>query len=51
MHALATDARNRRFDLLAMLHLDAAFNLARWLTGDTADAEDVVPNAYLRAFR
>lgn len=29
----------------------AAFRLARWLTGNTADAEDVVQDAYLRAFR
>jgi RNA polymerase sigma-70 factor (ECF subfamily) len=48
---LATDGRNRRFELLAMPHLDAAFNLARWLTGNTTDAEDVVQDAYLRAFR
>jgi RNA polymerase sigma-70 factor (ECF subfamily) len=48
---VATDARNRRFELLAMPHLDAAFGLARWLTGNTADAEDVVQDAYLRAFR
>jgi RNA polymerase sigma-70 factor (ECF subfamily) len=34
-----------------MPHLDAAFNLARWLTGNTADAEDVVQDSYLRAFR
>ena len=34
-----------------MPHLDAAFRLARWLTGNTADAEDVVQDAYLRAFR
>src|ERR1700722_20348242 len=50
-HPLATDARNRRFELLAMPHLDSAFRLARWLTGNTADAEDVVQDAYLRAFR
>ena len=48
---MATDSRTRRFELLAMPHLDAAFNLARWLTGNTADAEDVVQDAYLRAFR
>jgi RNA polymerase sigma factor (sigma-70 family) len=51
MLALANDTRNRRFELLAMPHLDAAFRLARWLTGNTADAEDVVQDAYLRAFR
>jgi RNA polymerase sigma factor (sigma-70 family) len=51
MLALANDARNRRFELLAMPHLDAAFGLARWLAGNTADAEDVVQDAYLRAFR
>ena len=51
MDAVAADDRTRRFELLAMPHLDAAFNLARWLAGNTADAEDVVQDAYLRAFR
>ena len=32
-------------------HLDAAYNLARWLTRDTRDAEDVVQEAYLRALK
>jgi hypothetical protein len=50
MHAVVTDTRDRRFELLAMPHLDAAFNLARGLTSNTVDAEDVVQDAYLRAF-
>ncbi|HEV2697456.1 MAG TPA: sigma factor, partial [Terriglobales bacterium] len=32
-------------------HLDAAFNLARWLLRNRADAEDVAQEAMLRAFR
>lgn len=32
-------------------HLDAAYNLARWLTRDDRDAEDVVQEAYLRALK
>ena len=48
---MANDDRKRRFELLALPHLDAAFNLARWLAGNSADAEDVVQDAYLRAYR
>jgi RNA polymerase sigma-70 factor (ECF subfamily) len=32
-------------------HLDAAYNLARWLTCNDQDAQDVVQEAYMRAFR
>jgi len=32
-------------------HLDTAYNLARWLTRNDQDAQDVVQEAYLRAFR
>jgi RNA polymerase sigma-70 factor (ECF subfamily) len=39
------------FDRVALPHLDAAYNLARWLTRHDQDAEDVVQEAYLRAFQ
>lgn len=38
-----------RFERSVLPHLDAAFNLARWLVRQPADAEDVVQEAYLRA--
>jgi len=44
-------ARTRRFEQVALPHLDAAYTLARWLTGRDADAQDVVQDAYLRAFK
>lgn len=34
-----------------MPHLDAAYNLARWLSRSPSDAEDIVQDAMLRAFR
>ena len=39
------------FEEVVLPHLDAAYNLARWLTRNNQDAEDVVQEAYLRAFR
>ncbi len=40
-----------RFETGVMAHLDAAYNLARWLTHDERDAEDLVQEACLRAFK
>jgi RNA polymerase sigma-70 factor, ECF subfamily len=40
-----------RFEQTILPHLDAAYNLARWLTRNEQDAEDMVQEAYLRAFR
>jgi RNA polymerase sigma factor (sigma-70 family) len=40
-----------RFTNLVMPHLGDAYSLARWITGNRADAEDVVQDACLRAFR
>jgi RNA polymerase sigma-70 factor (ECF subfamily) len=40
-----------RFTRVVMPHLADAYALARWLTGDRMDAEDVVQEASLRAFR
>jgi RNA polymerase sigma-70 factor (ECF subfamily) len=39
------------FEEAVLPHLTAAYNLARWLTRDETDAEDVVQEAYLRAFK
>src|SRR5579862_8757435 len=39
------------FEEIVLPHLDAAYNLARWLTRNDQDAEDAVQEAYLRAFR
>ena len=43
--------RQQRFAASVLPHLDAAYNLARWLVRDGHDAEDVVQDAMLRALR
>jgi RNA polymerase sigma-70 factor (ECF subfamily) len=45
------DSRTECFDTVILPHLDAAYRLARWLTRNEHDAEDVVQEAALRAFQ
>ena len=42
---------NMAFEETVLPHLDAAYNLARWITRNTEDAQDVVQESYLRAFK
>jgi len=44
-------AKTRRFEQLIMPHLDNAHNLARWLVHNDSDAEDIVQEACLRAYK
>src|SRR5439155_18825982 len=48
---MSDDENARRFESLVMPHLDAAYNLARWLTHNDQDAQDVVQEAAMRALR
>jgi RNA polymerase sigma-70 factor (ECF subfamily) len=45
------DERRHRFEALVLPHLDAAYRFARWLSLSPGDADDVVHEAILRAFR
>ncbi len=45
------DDRQSRFDRTVLPHLDAAYDLARWLTRNDQDAEDVLQTAALRALQ
>ncbi len=44
-------SKHGRFEQVVLPHMDAAYNLARWLTHNDHDAQDVVQEAYLRAYR
>jgi RNA polymerase sigma-70 factor (ECF subfamily) len=43
--------RRHRFEQQVLPHLDAGYNLARWLTRNDHDAEDVLQDALVRAYR
>jgi RNA polymerase sigma-70 factor (ECF subfamily) len=45
------DRSTSDFEQAVLIHLDAAYNLARWLMRSEHDAQDVVQEAYLRAFK
>lgn len=47
----STAETRARFDASVLVHLDAAYNLARWLTQNDDAAADAVQDAALRAFR
>jgi RNA polymerase sigma factor (sigma-70 family) len=40
-----------KFEQIVLPHLDAAYNLARWLVRNQQDAQDIVQESYLRAFK
>jgi RNA polymerase sigma factor (sigma-70 family) len=48
---LPEQSKAGRFEQIALPHLHAAYNLARWLVRNDQDAEDVVQEAYLRALK
>jgi RNA polymerase sigma-70 factor (ECF subfamily) len=50
-HGGRGDPTPPEFEQLFLPHLDAAYNLARWLLRNDQDAEDAVQEAYLRAYK
>ena len=48
---MAEENKTAQFEAIALPHFGAAYNLARWLVREDHDAEDVVQEAYMRAFK
>ncbi len=48
---ISTGVASPSFEDAVLPHIDAAYSLARWLTRNEADAEDVVQEAFLRALK
>ena len=48
---MSASTKEQRFQTMMLPHLNPAFNLARWLARSNQDAEDIVQEAYLRAFK
>jgi RNA polymerase sigma factor (sigma-70 family) len=48
---LSDQSKVVRFEEIALPHMRAAYNLARWLVHNEHDAEDIVQESYLRAFK
>lgn len=49
--AVTEAMKARRFEEIVLPHLHTAYNLARWLSRSDQDAQDIVQESYLRAFR
>jgi RNA polymerase sigma-70 factor (ECF subfamily) len=48
---LFANRKKKQFEDMFLPYLDACFNLARYMCGNNYDAEDVVQEVYIRAFR
>ncbi len=48
---MSDNEQRAQFERLVLPHLDAAYNLARWLAGNDHDAKDIAQDACVRAFR